>query len=699
MTKSNGFAGKILIVDLTTSQVRTIDTDPYKEYMGGRAMGARMYWDYVSPDCSAFDPENAICMAASLSAGVLSPGGGRLNVSTKSPATFPECYQTSTTGGHVASELRFAGYDGLIIQGKAESPVYLRICNDTVEIRPASRLWGMGVRQTDYELKNLWGIDVRNMIIGPAGENMNRYAAIISDFSHATGQGGFGAVMGSKNLKAICIRGDSCAIPVGRPKELMEMHYNWVHNELPNPAGTFNQAVLPMAGGMKAQPHKLWPVSDEVLAQYRDAESLDDRFDDNNDLAKMTKMREYMDQGELEYKFAGCFSCPGPCHFTAKYKDVTIPITPMNMCHQTSAFYPQDLATGTGKVFGKSEYLWSALCVDYGMSVDVFGQINAWIDDLIADDVVTAEDFQFPFEFDPKSAEDWLKQETIEQMIHDVCYKQGSELFHHIGDGVDYCLAWLASERGGKAEEIYQRFCIHRNYNSTDGTRWPNGGDAVATICSSTDYRHEHHAPWVAYGNGASGWLGFLPTDEVSSVIRKNANYWAEELFGKEQLNDYGLKEKDFTGKAEEYVFFQDMEMEMDTMSYCAWCGFPRFQSMWKDDKIGNPGIGADMYNAIVDPEQDRSMTDNIYSLDKAVAVMRSIHVREGRRHEHDIIQPIWFEEKFQTRENFIQGLQEFYEARGWDADGVPKRSALEDLGLKDVADDLENKYGVTLSA
>ncbi len=113
----------------------------------------------------------------------------------------------SVTGGHWGAELKFAGFDALVVRGKAKEPVYIWINNSDVKILRAERLWGMTVSQADAELRSLWGDKTRAMVIGPAGENLVRSSIIVNDISHAAALGGFGAVMGSKNLKAVAVRG------------------------------------------------------------------------------------------------------------------------------------------------------------------------------------------------------------------------------------------------------------------------------------------------------------------------------------------------------------------------------------------------------------------------------------------------------------------------------------------------------------
>jgi len=160
--------------------------------------------------------------------GTLVPCSGKLAISTKSPAsgTILDC----SIGGHFAGELKYAGYDAVIVEGKAKEPVYLWIENDRVEIRSADEVWGKGTHETEFSLKNSHGLDVKVLAIGPAGENMVSMACISSELYRQAGRGGVGAVMGSKNLKAIVVRGTG-GVAVANHKELCTKAKEFLKND------------------------------------------------------------------------------------------------------------------------------------------------------------------------------------------------------------------------------------------------------------------------------------------------------------------------------------------------------------------------------------------------------------------------------------------------------------------------------------
>ncbi len=203
----HGWAGRILRVDLTNSEVTQISTQPYAEkYLGGRGIASRLYWETVGPEVKAFDPENRLIFMTGTLVATGSQGATRMSVVGKSPMTYPEGFCFGNMGGFFGAEIKKAGFDGIIIEGRAPKPVYLWIHDDRVEIRDASSLWGKGAYQTGEMIQQLHGDKARFVTTGVAGENLVRTAILFASHQ-STSEGGFGAVLGSKNLKAIVVVG------------------------------------------------------------------------------------------------------------------------------------------------------------------------------------------------------------------------------------------------------------------------------------------------------------------------------------------------------------------------------------------------------------------------------------------------------------------------------------------------------------
>jgi aldehyde:ferredoxin oxidoreductase len=218
-----GWMGRILHVDLSSSKITHFATQPYAEkYLGGRGIASRLYWETVSPEIKAFDPANRLIFMTGTLVAVGAQAANRMSVVSKSPMTLPEGYCYGNIGGFFPAELKKAGFDGVVIEGQAPKPVYLYIHNDEVELRDASSPWGQGAYRVGEMLQEAHGEGVRFMTTGVAGENLVR-TAIIFGSHQSTSTAGFGAVMASKNLKALAVRGTGRP-SVANPDRLKELN-------------------------------------------------------------------------------------------------------------------------------------------------------------------------------------------------------------------------------------------------------------------------------------------------------------------------------------------------------------------------------------------------------------------------------------------------------------------------------------------
>ncbi|MBR2738730.1 MAG: aldehyde ferredoxin oxidoreductase [Lachnospiraceae bacterium] len=209
-----GYCGKIARIDLTTGEISSLDTYQYvPKYVGGRMIIHRIFWDEVKPGTGALDEGNKFIFMNGPTTGTGIPAGGRSAACAIGASVLPEQFTFGNIGGWFATELKYAGYDGFIIQGKAAAPSIIKIEDDRIEILPADDLWGLRVHQTQAALEEKFGHDFKSMVIGPAGENLVRIASITSANDCALAKGGFGAVWGSKNLKAVTVHGTGVVVP------------------------------------------------------------------------------------------------------------------------------------------------------------------------------------------------------------------------------------------------------------------------------------------------------------------------------------------------------------------------------------------------------------------------------------------------------------------------------------------------------
>jgi aldehyde:ferredoxin oxidoreductase len=218
-----GWTGKILWVDLTKKKITSVPTSNYEpeKYLGGVGLNTKIFWEMGCPKVDAFDSNNPLLISVGPVTGTAGPFN-RAEVCGIAPQSYPqETFAYSGVGGKIPSEIKYAGYDGLVIVGKSDKPVYLSILNDVVRLEDAKSLWGLDTFETQKSLMKKHS-NAAVLSIGPAGENLCRVAIILNETASAAGQGGYGAVMGSKNLKAIVVKG-SGALKVARPDALMKL--------------------------------------------------------------------------------------------------------------------------------------------------------------------------------------------------------------------------------------------------------------------------------------------------------------------------------------------------------------------------------------------------------------------------------------------------------------------------------------------
>ena len=339
MAKHGGWAGKVLRVDLSSGRISTEDTiEKYKDFLGGTGIGYKVIWDEVPAGTKAFDPSNKVIFGVGPLAGTGAPCNGRTAITTLWPTCYPKPLVASGhMGGHFAAELKYAGYDAIIIEGKADRPVWLSITDGRVEIKGARSLWGQGIRRTTIEISQIMGPEASVTAIGQAGENMVPMSVVMNSVSHSAG--GVGGVMGSKNLKAIGVRGTGKVVLAGDKGEwekLVKLHLSLL--------GANNQHVVPNSpqpwaeyfnAGSRwvASRGRQWGASQPGI----DTGSCDPH--DLNRIAYRTNNAAFY-LGAKAWKYTvrgnGCTGCPIRCHTTVKVPSVSskygIPDIGQNTC-------------------------------------------------------------------------------------------------------------------------------------------------------------------------------------------------------------------------------------------------------------------------------------------------------------------------------------------------------------------------------
>jgi aldehyde:ferredoxin oxidoreductase len=238
MAQIFGYTGKILRVNLGTGKISTDETLKYKDFIGGEGMSMKIMWDEVAPGTKAYDPENKIIFGTGPLCGTGAPCSGRTNITSLLPSSPFNGVSSSHMGGYFATELKYAGWDMIVVEGQAANPVWLRIEDEKVTIEDARWMWGKGIFDTQAMVASFMGKEAQAAAIGQAGENMVNLSVIRTGASHSAG--GHGGVMGSKKLKAIGVRGSGSVKIAADRKDWIELD-----KFMMSIIGANNQMVVP----------------------------------------------------------------------------------------------------------------------------------------------------------------------------------------------------------------------------------------------------------------------------------------------------------------------------------------------------------------------------------------------------------------------------------------------------------------------
>ncbi len=326
--KSYGWTGKILRVNLTDKTVSVSPTDPYKEYLGGMGIANKIMYDEVPAGTDPLSPENKIVFAVGPLTATGVPLAGRTTIASLSTYTTDHQVVDAHTGGMIGAAIKKAGWDAIVIEGASDEPVYLKIDDDDVEIKPADQVWGQGTCATTEALSRKEGTDFCVATIGPAGENLLPYACIINSRNHSAGAGA-AAVMGSKKLKALVVRG-SQPIYVADPQEVADLS-DYMLREI---VGSNNNHVVPSTQQEWAEyfdKGSRWTAQKGLtwaLAEGGPIDTGEPKPGEINTVGYRC-MKAFKDEGPEAEKYTikmdGCHSCPIHC-----YSDLRVPASAAN---------------------------------------------------------------------------------------------------------------------------------------------------------------------------------------------------------------------------------------------------------------------------------------------------------------------------------------------------------------------------------
>lgn len=685
-----GFAGLTVRVDLSAGQITFEPTiEKYKDFLGGTGIGYKVMWDEVPPETLPLDPQNKIVFAVGVLAGTGAPCNGRTAITTLFPTCWPKPLVASGhMGGHFAAQLKYAGYDAIIIQGRAERPVWLCIQDKQVEIRDARHVWGQGIRRTNLELTREMGSGAVVAAIGQAGENLVPMSVVINAISHSAG--GVGAVMGSKNLKAIGVLGTGSVKIAGDMAEwekLVKYHLSLL--------GANNQSVVPSSPQPWSEYH--YPRSRWVASTGLTYGMSDPPIDvgtchphDLNRLAYRTNNAAFY-LGPLAWQYTvrgnGCTGCPIRCHTIIKVPSVAVKYGVKDVAQNTCgglnfgrAFFKK-IPSGPNSLAGIEMCMVGMhLSDDLGLWCN-YGQlqrdfIKLYHDGTIKQKIGEGEFKELPWEKYEQSDPGFLLS-----LIPRIAYKQG-ELGLALGLGTGYLLdRWGLKEADwGREKELGYWKMGHPRHHAAD-----DDGQCGAII--NTQYNRD------AQCHSSNNFVR-------SGLPLKIQQNLATELWGApeaiDELHDYKPMNIYKARRAKWAIIRKELH---DSLSLCNWMGPWAASPLKERGYRGDDSLESKLYSLVSGDRKSREELDligeRIFNLHRALTI-RGMGTKDVRS-RHDTIPDYVFDTQHSgppftknstamDRGDMEKAMDMFYEVMGWDKkDGCPLPETYQRVGLKDI--------------
>jgi aldehyde:ferredoxin oxidoreductase len=621
---------KLAYIDLSTGEVETapISIEMRKSYLGGRGLDMYLLYNHLEPGVDPLGPGNVLTVSAGLLVGTLASASARTHIGAKSPLTG--FIGSSNMGGFFAPELRWAGFDHLVIKGKADSPVYLWIHDGEIEIRDASHLWGEDIPTTQELIKEeLDDPEVKALCIGVAGENLVRFANVMTGMKNAAGRSGMGAVMGSKNLKAIAVRG-TMDLEIRFPEKALE----------------YNANLLDHIGSTKfAQIMQKWGTM-FIYGNTNTVGLVRNRNFQLNQQEGGNIECEHIEEYSLGTE--GCFGCIIHCRHKYLIKD-----GPYAGTYGEGPEYTSQGAFGmeVGCNNFETVLVGNHLVNKYGLDTLETGSMIAWAMELYEKGILTDADT------DGLKLE-WGNDEAVLEMVTRIAERKG------LGD-------ILAEGPLRAAEKIGQdsiKYMIHvKGMSNLHSDERPTPSLALGIATGSRGSDHLRSRPAID--------LYHLPEELLRKI------YGGPKPYDGPLSSDY----TSYEGKPR-MVQWQEMMYEaIDCTGVCKYHTIFLSPNLIAFDELFrliylNTGLE-------FTPEEIWDIADRAYTVE------RLFNIREGLTRDDDWLVDRYFDEptpiglpivrgKCIDREKFKQMIDEYYELHGWNEDGVPRPETLEKLGL-----------------
>jgi len=688
LSSFGGWTGKILRVDLTSGRIATEDTIArYRDFIGGTGIGYKVLWDEVPARTGAFDEKNKIVVAPGPLTGTGAPCGGRTSITTIFPAVYPvELVASGHMGGEWGAELKYAGWDAVIIEGRAPKPVYVAIVDDKVEIRDASHLWGNGIYRAVSAICQEMGPETQVAAIGQAGENLVRLASILNSYSHSAG--GVGGVFGSKRLKAIAVRGTG-AVRIAAEGKAWRETVRYVLSLF----GANNQHVVPSTPQPWAEfssPGSRWTARKGLYwgAAHPAVETGECRPEDLGRLAYRTAKAVY-DLGpgaeQFTVRMGGCHSCPIRCHSHLDVPSVEMKYGVSRYSASTCVgwgargFFRSFPDGRRGVTSIEAAVVGRNLADDYGIWSN-YSQLQrdfryAYENGLIRANLPEAEYKSIPWEKYESGDPGFLKE-----IYGRIAFRIG-EFGRAFGEG-----SGRLAERWKFPEEYYKDPNVgwwkmgHPQHHAADEA-WQTG--VLINLIYNRDAQCHSHSNFIRNG---------LPL-EIQRRI-------ASRLWGPGALDESDNFTPMNRDKAK-FALWALLRKELhDSLTLCNWM-YPLAASPLKARGYeGDNGAEALLYSAVTGDRKDAAALDlaaeRIFNLHRALTI-RDMGTADMRT-RHDTA-PDWVFDYPKDKKPFTPGHSKmdredidrardmFYELLNWDRKtGAPTAACLKRLGLADVA-------------
>jgi aldehyde:ferredoxin oxidoreductase len=633
---------KIAYINLSTGEIdiKPIPVDIRKKFLGGRGLDAYLLYNHSKKGCDPLGPDNPLIVSGGFLTATCASATARTHVMAKSPLTG--LLGSCNMGGFFAPEMAWAGFHHLVIKGKAKKPVYIYLHNGKVEIRDAKNVWGKTTTDAQWAIRDeLNDQEVKSMVCGPAGENLVTIANVMTGIKNAGGRSGMGCVMGSKNLKAVAARG-TMDIKIAHPVDALEYNKRFI-DQITSAKVNKTQGTLgtPMIWGATNS----WGGVRTRNFQYNQCEYADDIEPENIDKICEDTMGPY--------HMAGCFGCQVHCR--AQYK---IPSGPYKGKYDEGPEYTSQGAFGSETDTPRAETVLAGnhLVDQFGIDNLEAGSLISWAMELYELGIITDKDTEgLKLEFG--------NDEAVLEMIKRISYRKG-KVGNALADG-----GIAASKIFGKKSFDYLIQVKGMSNLHSDERATPGLALNIATASRGSD--HLRSRPAID--------LYHLPEDVLRKIYSNPIAY----------DGPLSSEHTEYIGKAWQVFWQENCYMAVDCLGICKYhttflgATLPNFED-WPKVIYYNTGLE-------FTPEEiwDVAVRCNM--------IERLFNLREGLTREDlekgDMLNHRYFDEpckkgapdvigSFIDKKKFIRMIDEFYEHKGLDKNGVPKPETLKNLGL-----------------